>query len=99
MASTLPSPSATVAPDSTASAVQRACVTAVPGEYGRVPVDACNSNYPYDPNFGGNVAFAAFFAITTVVHLIQAIAYKKVCWYFLLSSPKRPRGLVLISTE
>ncbi|KAI1070073.1 hypothetical protein LB507_008138 [Fusarium sp. FIESC RH6] len=40
----------------TASAIAT-CTTAIPGKYGRVPVDACNANYFFDPSFGANLAF------------------------------------------
>lgn len=56
------------------------CTTysAVPGKYGHVPPDACNSYYNFYPSFEGNLAFAVLFGISTVAHLIQAIVYKKV---------------------
>lgn len=54
------------------------CTTAVPGKYGHVPYDSCNSNYSFDPSFGGNLAFLVLFSITTVAHLIEAIVFKKV---------------------
>lgn len=53
------------------------CVTAVPGEYGNVPVGACNSNYNYDPNFGAAVLFAVLFSICAVIHIALAFIYKK----------------------
>jgi len=49
----------------------------VPGKYGRVPVDACNANYFFDPSFGANLAFCVLFGLTTITHLIQAILFKK----------------------
>ena len=60
----------------TASAIAT-CTTAVPGKYGRVPVDACNANYFFDPSFGANLAFCVLFGLTTMTHLIQAILFKK----------------------
>lgn len=64
--------SATVA---TASA---SCTTAVPGKYGYVPPDACNSYYNYSPSYAAAVAFSVLFAIVSTVHFAQAIIYKKV---------------------
>ncbi|CZR37123.1 uncharacterized protein FPRO_02617 [Fusarium proliferatum ET1] len=61
----------------TASAATATCTTAVPGKYGRVPVDACNANYFFDPSFAANLAFCVLFGMTTMVHLIQAILFKK----------------------
>lgn len=62
----------------TATSAIATCTTAVPGKYGRVPVDACNSNYFFDPNFGANLAFCVLFGMTTLAHLTQAILFKKV---------------------
>ncbi|CVK89020.1 hypothetical protein FPRO06_03799 [Fusarium proliferatum] len=61
----------------TASSATATCATAVPGKYGRVPVDACNANYFFDPSFAANLAFCVLFGMTTMVHLIQAILFKK----------------------
>ncbi|KAI1014986.1 hypothetical protein LB503_003750 [Fusarium chuoi] len=61
----------------TASSATATCTTAVPGKYGRVPVDACNANYFFDPSFAANLAFCVLFGMTTMVHLIQAILFKK----------------------
>lgn len=54
------------------------CTTAVPGKYGNVPPDSCNSYYSYDPSFEGNLAFAVLFGFTTFVHVVEAIVFKKV---------------------
>lgn len=62
----------------TSTTASPTCTTAVPGKYGHVPSDACNSNYNDDPSFEANLAFAALFGASFVVHIVQAIAYKKV---------------------
>ena len=62
----------------TSASATSTCTTAVPGKYGRVPIDACNAYYAYDPNFVGNLAFAVLFGLTTLAHLALAIIYKKV---------------------
>jgi succinylarginine dihydrolase len=54
------------------------CTTAVPGKYGAVPVDACNSNYGFHPSFETNVAFAVLFGCSMIAHFIQAFVWKKV---------------------
>lgn len=54
------------------------CTTAVPGEYGQVPFDACNSYWAFHPSFGANLAWAVLMGLTTAVHLIQAVIYRKV---------------------
>ncbi|KAF4967932.1 hypothetical protein FSARC_4625 [Fusarium sarcochroum] len=61
----------------TVSSATATCTTAVPGKYGRVPADACNSNYFFDPSFAANLAFCVLFGLATLVHLIQAILFKK----------------------
>ncbi|KAM0239136.1 hypothetical protein ACHAPO_003106 [Fusarium lateritium] len=63
------------------------CTTAVPGKYGRVPVDACNSNYFFDPSFAANLAFCVLFGLTTITHLVQAILFKKrFCWVAIMGA-------------
>lgn len=64
-------------PTGTATSIPT-CTTAVPGKYGEVPPDACNSNWAFHPDFGANLAWAVVMGVTTCVHLIQAICYKKV---------------------
>lgn len=56
------------------------CTTAVPGAYGYVPfnTNTCNSYYPFYPSFTGNLSFATVFGLSTIAHLIEAIAFKKV---------------------
>ena len=54
------------------------CVKATPGPNGNVPITACNSYYNYDPQFAPAVAVAVIFGIFTAVHLVQAVAFRKV---------------------
>ncbi|RYC80085.1 hypothetical protein BFJ63_vAg17029 [Fusarium oxysporum f. sp. narcissi] len=72
---------------STSSTVMASCTTAVPGMHGYVPFDpnTCNSNYHFYPSFTGNLAFATVFGLSTVAHLIEAIAFrKKFCWVVIM---------------
>lgn len=62
----------------TSNAASPSCTTAVPDKYGRVPFDACNSNYNDNPSFEANLAFAALFGASFAAHIVQAILYKKV---------------------
>ncbi|KIL92702.1 hypothetical protein FAVG1_03882 [Fusarium avenaceum] len=75
---------------STTTAVSSAtatCTTATPDKYGRVAVDACNSNYFFDPSFAANLAFCVLFGMTTLVHLVQAILFKKrFCWVVIMGA-------------
>ncbi|KAF5583712.1 phospholipid-translocating ATPase [Fusarium pseudocircinatum] len=71
----------------TTSSATATCTTAVPGKYGRVPVDACNANYFFDPSFAANLAFCVLFGMTTMVHIIQAIMFKKkFCWVAIMGA-------------
>jgi hypothetical protein len=74
MSSTSSSP-----PSATAATAPPSCTTAIPGKYGSVPFDACNSQYNYDPAFAPALVFTVLFGLATVAHLVQAIVYKKVC--------------------
>lgn len=62
----------------TSSTSTPSCTTAVPGKYGNVPFDACNSYYNFDPQFAPAVAVAVIFGILTIAHLVLAIVFKKV---------------------
>ncbi|KAM0316905.1 hypothetical protein ACHAPQ_011170 [Fusarium lateritium] len=71
----------------TVSSATATCTTATPDKYGRVPVDACNSNYFFDPSFAANLAFCVLFGMTTLVHIVQAILFKKrFCWVVIMGA-------------
>ena len=72
-----PTPATPSNPSGTATATPT-CITAVPDKYGQVPVDACNSQWPFHPAFGPNLAWAVLMGLTTAVHLLQAVLYRKV---------------------
>ena len=73
-----PSPTASTIPSQTSDNAAPSCTNGIPDQYGHVDIDACNSYYNFYPNFGGNAAFAVIFGLLTLIHLAQAIAYKKV---------------------
>lgn len=54
------------------------CTPAVPGKYGNVPIDACNSLYMYEPNFSSAVAFTVIFTLIMLVQIVEAISFRKV---------------------
>ena len=56
------------------------CVSAIPDSRGHVPPDACNSYYNFDPQTAPAVAVAVIFALLTTVHVVEAVAFKKVSW-------------------
>ena len=63
---------------STAAAAP-SCTTAVPNPTnGNVPITACNSYYNFDPSFPAAVAFAVFFGLLTVGHIVRAAVHRKV---------------------
>jgi hypothetical protein len=78
MATTTASPSASQSATATSDGSSASCTTAVPGQYGNVPPDACNSNYNYDPQYAPAVAVAVLFGILTVIHISEGIVFKKV---------------------
>jgi hypothetical protein len=84
MADAGPTPTTGDSPSTTVIDSSPSCTTAIPGEHGHVPADACNAYYSFNPSFQGNVAFAVLFGLTLITHVIQAFVYKKV------SSPSRP---------
>lgn len=79
-----PTPTTGNSPSGTASSTPT-CTTAVPGKYGEVPPDACNSQWAFHPDFAANLAWAVLMGVTTCVHLIQAVCYKKVTHNDILS--------------
>ncbi|RGP76257.1 hypothetical protein FSPOR_246 [Fusarium sporotrichioides] len=64
-----------MAATTTASSAMATCTTAVPGKYGRVPVDACNSNYFFDPSFAANLAFCRFCWVAIMGAAWETIAF------------------------
>ncbi|KAJ6447143.1 RTA1 domain-containingprotein [Purpureocillium lavendulum] len=81
-------PTPTLAPTRTSTATStETCISAVPDRYGHVPPGSCDSYYEFYPSFGGNLAFAVLFGLSTLVHLAQAIAFKKrFCWVVIMGS-------------
>ena len=53
------------------------CTSAVPGQYGYVPPDACNAQWAYSPSFSAAVAFSVLFGILTLAHISLAILFRK----------------------
>jgi hypothetical protein len=65
-------------PSSTTGRATTSCTSAVPGKYGYVPPNACNSYYNYNPQFSAAVAVAVLFGILSLAHITPAAIYKKV---------------------
>jgi hypothetical protein len=61
-----------------ASATTRTCTSALPGKYGNVPVDACNSNYNFNPQFAPAVAVAVIFGLLLLSHIVLGVVFRKV---------------------
>jgi hypothetical protein len=84
---TTPTPTNTATPTSTTAASSASCTTAVPGRYGNVPVNACNSYYNYDPAFEPAVAVAVIFALLSTVHItLAAIFHKRYAWVLIMGA-------------
>ena len=61
------------------------CTSAVPGQYGYVPPDACNAQWAYSPSFAAAVTFSTFFGILTLAHITLAILFRKsFCWVMIM---------------
>ncbi|KAJ6452760.1 hypothetical protein C8R45DRAFT_847564, partial [Mycena sanguinolenta] len=55
-----------------------------------------NYNFLYCPSFPAAVLFSALFGLTTVLHLVQAIHYRKrFCWVIVMAGIWETAGLVL----
>ncbi|KAH8888527.1 hypothetical protein GQ53DRAFT_795708 [Thozetella sp. PMI_491] len=77
MTSTAPTPTSTQSPTAAAESSAPSCTTAIPGQYGNVPIDACNSNWNFDPQFVPAVAVSVMFGLLTLGHIVEAVVYKK----------------------
>src|SRR4051794_10295906 len=64
-------------PTATTPAVPE-CTTAIPDSNGYVPPSSCNANYGFYPSWEWNLAFAIFFGLTTLAHVVQMFVYRKV---------------------
>lgn len=63
------------------------CTTAIPGEYGNVPIDACNSNYNFDPQFAPAVAVCILFGLLTLAHVVLAfVLRKRYAWVLIMGA-------------
>lgn len=65
-------------PTATFASSSAGCTTATPDDNGWVPLDACNSQYAYNPIFGAHIAFSVLFGLTMTAHIVQAVVWKKV---------------------
>lgn len=64
------------------------CLDIKPGKNGYLPPEACDVILYYVPSFGAAIFFCVLYGLTTLVHLVQAIIYKKVritLWDFQIS--------------
>lgn len=74
----MPTTTTHAAASATSNGAFPACTTAVPGKYGQVPLDACNSSYNAIPEFIPAVVVSVIFGTLTLIHIIEAVVYKKV---------------------
>ncbi|KAK3944815.1 C6 zinc finger domain protein [Diplogelasinospora grovesii] len=77
---------ATVAGQTIQIAIPTCKQTIVPDANGYVPPGTCGAIWDYYPNFAAAVVFTVLFAALTLVHLWQAIRYKKrFCWVIVMA--------------
>ncbi|KAJ5301175.1 uncharacterized protein N7443_006177 [Penicillium atrosanguineum] len=75
MTSTVTSAATSTSVSSTASAT---CVNNIPpGKNGYLPPESCDAVLYYVPSFAAAILFCALYGLTTIVHIVQAVAYKK----------------------
>ncbi|KAL7907583.1 RTA1 like domain-containing protein [Trichoderma velutinum] len=73
-----------------------ACTTAVPGQYGEVPVGSCNSSYQAIPQFVPALITAIIFGVLTLIHFIEAIVFRKLyAWVIIMGGAWETGAFVL----
>ena len=70
------------------------CITSTPDKNGYVPTNDCRVLYNYYPSFGAAILFSIIFGISLCLHIVQAIAWRKVS--SMSSMLTRGRALTLI---
>lgn len=68
--------STTVSP--VASSTSTACVNVAPGKHGYLPPESCDVILYYVPSFGAAILFCVLYGLVAMLHIVQAIIYKKV---------------------
>lgn len=71
-----------------------ACITSTPDKNGHVPTNDCRALYSYYPSFGAAILFSIIFGISLCLHVVQAIAWRKVS--SMSSMPGRGCALILV---
>jgi hypothetical protein len=73
-------PTATTLPASaTATSIApTTCISVAPGKDGYLPPESCDALLYYVPSFAAAILFCVLYGLTTIMHFVQAIIYKKV---------------------
>lgn len=80
-ASTSVSSSSTATPSVTVTTGPSCTQTVNPDKNGHVPPGTCHAYFEYYPSFEAAFLFSILFGITTIIHIGQAIHYRKAfCW-------------------
>lgn len=58
------------------------CLNIAPGKNGYLPPESCDVILYYVPSFAAAILFCVVFGMTTVLHGIQAVLYKKASTIF-----------------
>ncbi|KAJ5337569.1 hypothetical protein N7452_004297 [Penicillium brevicompactum] len=62
---------------SVTSSTSTACITISPGKHGYLPPESCDVILYYVPSFGAAILFCVLYGLVAMLHIFQAIIYKK----------------------
>lgn len=74
---------------SVTSSTSTACITISPGKHGYLPPESCDVILYYVPSFGAAILFCVLYGLVAMLHIFQAIIYKKVGLLFPNSPGRR----------
>jgi hypothetical protein len=67
------------------------CLPIPPKENGYVPPGGCGNIHMYEASFAAPVLFSVLFGLTTIIHIVQAIMFKKVRPHILLKGKQKEK--------
>jgi hypothetical protein len=77
-----PTTTTSMSSTTTSSTATATCLNISPGKNGYLPPEACDVILYYVPSFAAAVLFCVFYGMTTLLHGIQAVMFKKVSTTF-----------------
>ncbi|OOQ83942.1 RTA1 domain protein [Penicillium brasilianum] len=72
-----PTTTTSVLSTTTSLTASATCLNIAPGKNGYLPPESCDALLYYVPSFGAAVLFCVFYGMTTLLHGVQAVMYKK----------------------